>query len=269
MKGLWLMRKGFGGKSAAVGVVTLLAAVVLVAAVFTGAVFAAEKKVLKVGSDCTYAPFEMINEKGEPDGFDIDIINAVAAKMGYEVQIINTAWDGIFPGLINGNYDVIISAVTITKERAKSMAFSTPYYTAETGQVIVVKKTNNEIKTPADLKGKVVAVQINTTGQYAAEEIKGVKKIKAFNTTPEALQDVINGASDAAVIDSPVAEEFLKEHPTAALKVTGPPFTKEQYGIVVRKDNTKLLAEVNKALEAIKADGTYDKIYNKWFGTKK
>ncbi len=204
------MQKGKGKSRAALGVIVVLMAAILAVGMLAGTTLAAEKKVLKVGSDLTYAPFETINEKGEPDGFDIDIIRAVAKAMGYEPQILNTAWDGIFPGLINGNYDVIISAVTITKERAKSMAFSTPYYTAETGQVIVVKKTNNEIKVPADLKGKNVAVQINTTGQYAAEEIKGVKKIKTFNTTPEALQDVINGASDAAVIDSPVADDFMK-----------------------------------------------------------
>lgn len=249
------------------GLAGVLVVALLLAA--SAGVLAAEKRVLKVGSDLTYAPFEFLNDKNEYSGFDVDIIRAVGKALGWEVQIINVGWDGLFAGLVNGNYDCVISAVTITPERAKTMSFSTPYYTAETGQVIVIRKDERAIKKPQDLAGKVVAVQINTTGQYAAEGIQGIKQIKTFNTTPEALQDVMNGGSQAAVIDSPVAEEFMKQHPGANLMMAGPPFTHEQYGIVVRKNDKALLAQINKGLELIRKNGEYQQIFQKWFGQGK
>ncbi|AZR72041.1 hypothetical protein BBF96_00700 [Anoxybacter fermentans] len=224
------------------------------------------KSVLKVGSDISYPPFEYVDEKtGEFMGFDIDLIRALGKEMGYEVEIINAAWEGIIPGLINGNYDLIISAMTITDERAQAVNFSDPYFTA--GQVIVVRKDNEEIKEPADLKGKVVTVQIGTTGQFAAEKIEGIKEIKKFNTTPEALQELRNGSADAAVVDLAVGELYVKEHPDA--KIVGKPFTVEYYGIAVKKGNEKLLKEVNKALATLKANGKYDEIYEKWFSSGK
>lgn len=245
----------------------LVLGLMLVLVLSMGVAGQAAKQVLRVGSDVTYAPFEFADAKtGEFKGFDIDLIKAVGKTLGMEVEIKNTAWDGIIPGLINGNYDVLISAMTITDERALAVNFSDPYFTA--GQVIVVRKDNNSIKEPKDLKGKVVAVQINTTGDYAAQKVEGVAKISRFNTTPEALQEVVNGAAEAAVIDLPVAKTFMVENP-GKVKMTGPAFTVEYYGIAVKKGNEELLKKVNKALATLKANGTYDKIYEKWFGAGK
>jgi polar amino acid transport system substrate-binding protein len=227
-------------------------------------VLAADKPVLKVGSDVTYPPFEYVDEdSGEFVGFDIDLVKALGEEMGYEVEIINTAWDGIIPGLLNGNYDILISAMTITDERAQAVNFSDPYFTA--GQVLVVSRDNNDIKVPADLKGKVVTVQIGTTGQFASEKVEGIKEIKKFNTTPEALQELRNGGAAAAVIDLGVAQLYVDEHPDA--KIAGVPFTVEYYGIAIDKKNEKLLKDVNKALAMLKAKDTYDEIYNKWFSS--
>ncbi|MGE5554079.1 MAG: basic amino acid ABC transporter substrate-binding protein [Betaproteobacteria bacterium] len=230
----------------------------------TGAALAAGK-VLKVGSDVAYPPFEYANEKTKDyEGFDIEFISAIGKYLGYsKVEIVNTAWDGLIPGLLNGNYDCIISAMTITEERAKSVDFSAPYF--EAGQAVVVRKSDNSIKKKDDLKGKVVSVQLGTTGDFAVTEMKGVKRVARFNSSPEALQEVLNGGADAAVVDDLVAIEFVTKNPDKA-KVAVKKFTVEFYGIAIKKGNKALLADINKAIAALKKNGTYDKLHQKWFG---
>jgi polar amino acid transport system substrate-binding protein len=239
----------------------------LAAALCVGAAGAAlaAGKTLKVGSDVAYPPFEYANEKTkEYEGFDIDFIKAIGKYLGYsKVEVINTAWDGLIPGLLNGNYDCIISAMTITEERAKSVDFSDQYFSA--GQAVVVRKSDGSIKKKDDLKGKVVSVQMGTTGDFAATEMKGLKRVARFNTSPEALQEVLNGAADAAVVDDLVAIEFVTKNPDKA-KVAVKKFTEEFYGIAIKKGNKQLLADVNRAIAALKKDGTYNKLYQKWFG---
>ena len=187
---------------------------------------------------------------------------ALGKQMGMDVQFINTAWDGLIPGLLTGNYDCIISAMTITEERAKAVNFSDPYFNA--GQVIVTLKTNESIKSVDDLVGKTVSVQIGTTGDLAASELKGVT-VKRFNLAPDAIQEVRNGAADACIIDLAVAAEIAAEYGDIKF---GEPFTEELYGIALAKNNTALLAKVNEALAALKASGEYDEIFDKWFGAK-
>lgn len=242
-----------------------LLVVTLAAALCLGAASAAlaAGKVLKVGSDVAYPPFESANDKTkEYEGFDMDFIRAIGKYLGYEkVEIVNTAWDGLIPALINGNFDCIISAMTITEERAKSVDFSDPYF--EAGQAVVVRKNDTAVKKKEDLKGKVVSVQLGTTGDFAATDLKGLKRVARFNTSPEALQEVLNGAADAAVVDDLVALEFVSKNPEKA-KVAVKKFTVEFYGIAIKKGN-KLTADLNKAIAALKKDGTYDKIYKKWF----
>ncbi len=223
----------------------------------------AASPVLKVGSDCTYPPMEMQNEKtGAFEGFDIDLIKAIAKKMGRSVQIINTGWDGIIPGLMNGNYDCLISAMTITDERAAQINFSDPYFTA--GQVIMVRADNNSIKGVSDLKGKKIAVQMGTTGDIAASKIEGANVLR-FNTNPEAVQELRNGGADAVIADSTTLMwEALKD---SKLKLADrKPFTVEYYGIGVKKGNDSLLNAINKSLAQIKVSGEYEKIFTKWFG---
>lgn len=219
---------------------------------------------LRVGTDATYPPFEFI-EGDTFKGFDMDLIREIGRRLGVRVQIQNVSWDGIIPGLVSGHYDVIISAMTILDERAAVVDFSDPYFTA--GQVIVVRKGETSIREPGDLKGKVVAVQVNTTGQFAAEKVEGVARIDKYETTPLAVQAVIQGSAAAAVIDLPVAVEFAREHP-GAIEVVGQPFTVEYYGIAIRKGRPQLLRAINRALAEIKADGTYDVIYERWIGSR-
>lgn len=219
-------------------------------------------QVLRVGSDVDYPPFEYVEEgTGNYIGFDMDLIREVGKRMGMEVEITNTAWDGIIPGLIAGHYDVIISAMTITDERAMAVDFSDPYFA--TGQVIAVRADDDRIQEPADLAGKVVAVQIGTTGDFAASAIEGAT-VDRFPSTPEAFLNVKQGRADAAVVDEATAIEEMAANP-GQIKVVGRPFTVEYYGIAMKKGRPDLMRAVNRALASIKADGTYDELYDKWF----
>lgn len=240
------------------GVALLLAALLLVS---VGGFAAAQ--VLRVGSDVAYPPFEYVDEAtGEFVGFDMDIIREVGRRLGLEVRIENVAWEGIIPGLLAGHYDAIISAMTITDERAQAVNFSDPYFA--TGQVILVRADDDRIQVPADLAGKRVAVQIGTTGHFAAENIDGAL-VDHYPLTPDALLALKLGRADAAVVDELVALEEARANP-GEVKVVGTPFTIEYYGIAMRKGGDDLLRDINRALAQMKADGTYDEIYDRWFG---
>ena len=222
---------------------------------------AGAQEVLRVGTNATYAPFEYVDENGELQGFDIDLIREVGRRLGMRVEIINTAWEGIIPGLLAGHYDVIISAMTITDDRAAAVDFTDPYFA--TGQVIMVRADDDRVRQPSDLAGKVVAVQIGTTGHFAAERIDGVLRIDAYPTAPEAFLALRVGRADAVVVDELVAIQEQQANP-GVLKVVGTPFTVEYYGIALRKGNQALLRQINRTLAQIKADGTYDQLYEKW-----
>lgn len=238
----------------------VLTACLLALLVFAGA--AGAQDVLRVGANVAYPPFEFVDENGEYAGFDMDLIREVGRRLGMQVEIINTAWEGIIPGLVAGHYDVIISAMTITDARAAAVDFTDPYFS--TGQVIVVRADDDSVRTPADLAGKVVAVQIGTTGQFAAERLTGLRRIDHYPTTPEAFLALRIGRADAAVVDELVAVQESIANP-GVLKVVGTPFTVEYYGIALRKGRDELLRAINRALAQIKADGTYDALYEKWF----
>jgi len=219
------------------------------------------KPIPKVGTSADFPPFEFQDEKtGAYLGFDIDLIRAVGAAAGMEVQIVNTAWDGLIPGLLTGNYDCIMSAMTITDERLKAVAFSDPYFSA--GQVIVTRAKDPSIQAVEELEGKKISVQIGTTGDLAASDIKGAT-VKRFNMAPDAIQEVRNGGVAACIIDLAVAAEIAKEYKDIKF---GEPFTMEYYGIAIRKNNADLIKKINRALASLKASGEYDKIYANWFG---
>ena len=209
------------------------------------------KQVLNVGTDATYETFEYIDESGNYVGFDMELIKMVADEMGMELKIHNVNWDGIIPGLINGNYDCLISAMTITEERQKQINFSDPYFSIK--QVIVVKADNDTIKSPADLSGKTVTAQIGTTGDLYASKIAGVK-MKRFDTNPQAVQELLNNNADAAIMDDLVASEAINKNPDLKMiEITDAEV--EYYGIGVKKENTELLEKINKALEILKNNG--------------
>lgn len=216
-----------------------------------------------VASDCTWPPMEMVNENKEIVGFDIDLMKEIAKAGGFEVEIKNTAWDGIFAGLGSDQYDAVISSVTITEDRKKEMDFSIPYINA--GQVIVVPAATEGVSTLADLKGKQVGAQIGTTGAMEIDKVEGVKK-KSYDELGLAIQDLANGKIDAVVCDTPIAANYAlqTESYKGQLKIAGESFTEELYGIAVKKDNQEVLDKINAGLEKVLESGINKELEEKW-----
>ena len=226
----------------------------------------APAKVYVVGTDAAYAPFESQNEKGEIVGFDIEVVQAAAKKAGIEVKFVNTPWEGIFNALGQGDRDMVVSAVTITTERRQTMDFSEPYFDAQ--QLIAVKESSKIAKF-ADLKKLKVGVQTGTTGDEAVTKLMGKTStnIKRFESTPLALKELESGGVDAVVADNGVIIHYVANNPGGKFKtVADKEFVPEQYGVALKKGNSELLGKINKGLADIKADGTYDAIFTKYFG---
>jgi len=223
-------------------------------------------KVYVVGTDAAYAPFESQNEKGEIVGMTIDMLSAVASKAGVEIKFVNTPWEGIFNSLQQGDRDILASSITITDERKQTMDFTNPYFDAY--QLIAVKASSKVAKFD-DLKKLKVGVQTGTTGDEVVTKQQGKNStnIKRFESTPLALKELEAGGVDAVVADNGVVINYVTNNPGAKFKtVSDKAFAPEQYGFAVKKGNAELLEKLNKGLADIKADGSYDKIYAKYFG---
>lgn len=216
---------------------------------------------LRIGTDATYPPFETA-EGDQFTGFDIDIGNAIARELGVRAVYRNASFDGIFPALQNGTFDMVISAVTITPERAAAMLFSEPYYDA--GQLIATRANTSGVQTPDDLRGKRAGVQINTTAQFELEKRGGVETVK-YNSVDLALLDLRNGRVDAVVGDAPTLRYMIRQS-FRDLKTAGEPFTDEKYGIAMAQGSVELRDAVNGALRHLKESGESAAIYDKWFG---
>jgi peptide/nickel transport system substrate-binding protein len=218
--------------------------------------------VYKIGTNAEYPPFENVDEAGEIVGFDVDLMAAIAETAGFEFEWVNTRWDGIFVALQSGEFDAVISAATITDERAEIVDFSDPYFNA--GQMIAVRAAETGIEGPEDLAGKKAGVQLGTTGDIWLSEQTQAEVIR-FDENTLAFQALANGDVDAAVADGPTAIDIVKANPEMNLKVLSGVYTEEFYGIAVNKDRAELLEAINEGLAALRADGTYDAIYNQWF----
>ena len=224
-------------------------------------------KVLRIGTNADFAPFEFQDVKGkEYVGFDMDLIRGVAKEMGYKADIQNVNFDGFIPALEAGNLDVIISGMTINDTRKQKVNFSAPYY--KSGLTIIVKKDNNVIKHFADLAGKKVAVQIGTTSAAEVKKINGVI-VKEFNSSADTFMELKAGGVDAVVNDRPVNDYYIKKSGVTDVKALPDLLTAEDYGIAINKKNAELLKKVDEALQKMHKNGEYDKIYAKWFGEKK
>jgi polar amino acid transport system substrate-binding protein len=226
----------------------------------------APAKVYMVGTDAAYAPFESQNEKGEIVGFDIEVLQAIAKKAGFEVKFVNTPWEGIFNTLAQGDRDIVISAVSITDERKLTMDFSDPYFEAR--QLIAVPK-DSKVASFADLKKLKVGVQTGTTGDEAVSKLQGKTSpnIKRFESMPLAFKELEAGGVNAVVADNGVVGHYVANNPGGNFKtVSDPAFVPENLGIVVKKGNAELLGKINQGLAGIKADGSYAQIVAKYFG---
>ncbi|MHB0878890.1 MAG: basic amino acid ABC transporter substrate-binding protein [Anaerolineae bacterium] len=227
----------------------------------TSAPAGAQLGTVKVGTEAAYPPFENKDENGNIVGFDIDLLKAIAANQGFAVEFVDTPFDGIFVALQSGQFDAVISATTITDERKQIVNFSDPYF--EAGLAVVVK-ADSSYQTPDDLEGKPIGVQLGTTGDIEATERYGEENVQRYDDVLLAFQALINGDIEGIVNDLPVTQGYMAANADSGLRLMEGMLTSEQYGIAVNKDKAELLVAINAGLAAVRADGTYDRIYNQW-----
>jgi len=194
-------------------------------------------------------------------------VNAVAQKAGLQVKFVNTPWEGIFNALAQGDRDIVASSVTITAERKATMDFSAPYFDA---QQLIAVRNDSKVASFAELKTLKVGVQTGTTGDETVSRLLGKTNanIKRFESTPLALKELESGGLDAVVADNGVVIHYVANNAAGKFKtVSDKDFVPEQYGLAMKKgDKPELLASLNQGLAAIRADGTYERIYTMYFG---
>ena len=226
-----------------------------------------KKPVLIVGSETTYPPFEMLAD-GEYVGIDMDLIKAIGEEQGYEIKIHSMGFDALIPALQADKVDCVVSAQSITEKRLQKIDFSEPYF--QGGLAITVRADNEDITALEDLQGRVLAAEIGTTGASYCDKIKeddATTSIKLFDSIGEAFMELTKGGADAIVNDWAVTHYYIDTEGKDKVKMVGDIFSAdEQYGIGVKKGNTEMLDLINEGLAKVIENGTYDEIYNKWFG---
>lgn len=243
-------------------IVVLFLALLAITPVFAGGSNeSSDKSEYIFATDATWPPLQFIDESGNLTGFEVELVPLIGEKVGKNFVVKNIPWDTIFAGLANGQYDGIASGVTVTEERKNIIDFS-PAILSQ-GQVVIVK-SDSTIKSIDDLNGKKVGVQIGTTGDFALEEYS--VDIKRYDDIGLAIEDMLNGNLDAAVCDSMIASDFVlaNDNYKGQLKVAGEPFTTEDIAIGVKKGNSELLELVNKGLQMMIEDGSFDALKAKW-----
>lgn len=236
-------------------VIAVLMTAVLCAAVLAGC-GSKQNNTLVVGTNAEFPPFEYVGDDGQPDGFDMALIKEIGKKLGREVTIENMEF-GALVGAIGSKIDVAIAGMTVDPERAESVDFSDNYY--EAVQYVIVPE-GSDIATIEDLENKVIGVQLGTTGEYTAEDIAGVT-INAYNKGVDAVNDLINGRVDAVIIDKNPAMVFVEKNPGKVVALDGADFDFEpEYYAIACPKGSPLVADINKALGEIIADGTFDKL---------
>lgn len=240
--------------------------VVLTSLAMTAPVNAAPLPTIKVAADPSFTPFAFMDQKThQMEGFDMDLMRAMAPLAGYQVQVLPLDFAGIIPALQSGNIQVSASSITITEARKKVIDFSSPYY--DSGMQILVKNNEAGISTMNDLKGKTVAVLTGSTGYTFTQETLGSDvKLVPYSTYAAAFLALVVGNTDAVVGDQPVLANYASNAGKGKAKVVGPLYHGEQYGIAFAK-GSPLVEPMNKALQTLRDNGTYAQIYQKWFGT--
>ncbi len=233
---------------------------------------AAAPLTIKFGSDATYAPFEFTSPSGEITGFDIDLAKAMCEELKATCTFQNQDWDGIIPSLLAKKYDVIASSMNITEERKKSVAFTQKIWNAP--NKFVAKAGSTLQTTPEGLKGKLLGVQQGTIqDDYATKYFKDAV-IKRYKTLEAAQKDLVNNRVEVVFADGvTVSDGFLKTPAGKGFAQVGadvpssadPAILGDGTGFAVRKEDTALLASLNKAFEAIRANGKYNEIAKKYF----
>ena len=236
----------------------------LVGGISLGSGLALAKDKVRFATEGAWAPFNFIDSSGKPQGFDVDIAYALCAKMDADCVVTTQDWDGLIPALKVKKFDAIIASMSITKERAKQVDFTDPYYSG--GLRFVAAKGQAFDTSKAGLKGKVIGAQRATVaGQYLEDQLADVVKVKLYDTNDNVYLDLKSGRLDGALSDELPTYEWLKSDAAKDFEYKGEAFAKDdKIAIAVRKGD-KLRAKINKALAEIIADGTYADINAKYF----
>ncbi|CAN7722418.1 amino acid ABC transporter substrate-binding protein [Neorhizobium sp. LjRoot104] len=216
----------------------------------------------KIGTEGTYAPFTFHDPSGKLVGFDVEIGQAVAEKLGVKAEFLEGKWDGLIAGLDAKRYDAVINQVGITEARKQKYDFSEPYIASKA--VLIVRQDNSDIKDFADLKGKKSAQSLTSNFGKIAEQAGA--ELVGTDGFDQSIQLVLTRRADATINDSLSFLDFKKQKPDAPVKIAAQQDNADYSGIIIRKGEPELLGAINKALADIKADGTYQKISDRYFG---
>ena len=220
---------------------------------------------LRACFDAGYMPFEMKSKNNSYIGFDVDLGKIMAKQMGVKYVPVNTAWDGIIPALITGKCDIIMAGMTVNAQRNMKVNFADPYIVV--GQSIILNpKLKGEIKSYKDLNNPkyTVASKLGTTGEVVVKRMLKKAKYNAFETETDAALEVINGKADAMIYDMPFVSIYAAQNSGKVAAITEP-FTYEPLGWAVKQGDPDMINFLNNFLRQVKGDGTYDRVYSKWF----
>lgn len=222
---------------------------------------------LRVGLEAGYMPFEMRDKNGNIIGFDVDLAKKMASVLKVKVTFVNTQWDGIIPALLTDKFDILMSGMTITPERNAQVNFSAPYITV--GQTaLLAAKHKGKVTNAKQLDDPkyTVATKLGTSGDIAALRLIPRAKIKKFETEADAALEVKNGRADAFIYDLPYLAVYANQYPEGVYMLPEP-FTKEDLGWAIKKGDPDFLNWLDHFIVAIKNDGTYEVLYNRWFNS--
>ncbi|MDD9270441.1 transporter substrate-binding domain-containing protein [Paenibacillus sp. GCM10023248] len=220
-------------------------------------------KTIKVGIEQNFRPFTYM-EAGEKKGFEVELWQAIAKKADIKYELVPMEHGELIKSVKSGDVDLAIAGMTVSNARKNNFDYSSPYF--QTGLVILTSKDNGVIKGKDDLAQKVVATKNGSTAYNYAGEIQGAK-IRSYSNIADVYNELKNNTVDAAIFDERNATDFLKDKAQGQVKKVGEAFNKERYAVVAKKRN-KYIGKVNKGIEAIGKDGTYEAVYTKWFGSK-
>ena len=222
-----------------------------------------DAKKLVLGLDDTFAPMGFRDNSGEIVGFDIDLAKEVASRMGVALEIKPIDWSSSILSLNKGDIDVLWNGVTINESRKEQINFSKPYLN---NRLIIVKpKDRNDINSKEDLAGKILGVQVGSNDEALSSISKEAKEIRKYDVNVNAFLDLKAKRIDVVIIDEVAAQYYISEEKVDFVVVENSPLTEEFYGVGFRKTDAKLLAEVDKILDEMKADGKASEISQKWF----
>ena len=223
---------------------------------------------IRIATEGAYPPFNYVDSKNNLHGFDVEITNALCAKMNAECTIVAQDWDGIIPGLIAKKYDAVVASMINTPERRIKVSFTNHYY--NTPLSLAVKKGSNTTMDNFDASGLVIGAQSASTQAFYAEDVLAAKgaTVKLYPTQDEANADLANGRLDAVIADMIPLMEWVNNHGDGCCEYVGDfEGTNAEAAIAVRKEDDQLKERFNQAIDAIVADGTYLEISNRYFGT--